>query len=190
MADDEKLEAAEPAAEPDAPAESAAPTPAEPVKRPRARATKKTPAAAKAETASVAAEPVPAEAAEPVEEERSARAPRGVKPKRQDAGPKRPKTTKERGAYTRTPSGERSQGDRRERRGVVVSAKEHKTITIRVDVNVAHPKYQKIMRRSVKLRAHDETNQAKLGDIVRIVECRPLSKTKRWRLVEIVEVAK
>ena len=54
----------------------------------------------------------------------------------------------------------------------------------------AHPKYSKIMRRSVKLHAHDEREQANIGDTVRVVECRPLSKTKRWRLVEILEVAR
>ena len=65
-----------------------------------------------------------------------------------------------------------------------------KTITVRVDVMMAHPKYKKIMRRSVKLRAHDEANSANVGDTVRVVECRPLSKSKRWRLVEILEVAR
>jgi small subunit ribosomal protein S17 len=55
---------------------------------------------------------------------------------------------------------------------------------------MAHPKYKKIMRRSVKLRAHDEANSANVGDVVRVVECRPLSKTKRWRLVDVVEKAR
>ena len=90
----------------------------------------------------------------------------------------------------RTPAGEHGQGRRRERRGVVTSDKGDKTITVRVDVMKAHPKYHKIMRRSVKLHAHDEANSANIGDVVRVVECRPLSRTKRWRLVEIVEVAR
>ncbi|MFM9124906.1 MAG: 30S ribosomal protein S17 [Actinomycetota bacterium] len=64
------------------------------------------------------------------------------------------------------------------------------TITVRVDVLKAHPKYKKIMRRSMTLHAHDERNEAKIGDTVRVVETRPLSKTKHWRLVGIVEVAK
>lgn len=97
---------------------------------------------------------------------------------------------KERGTYVRTPAGESEQGTRRERRGVVVSDKGDKTITVRVDVMKAHPKYKKIMRRSVKLHAHDEQNVAKVGDVVRVVETRPLSRTKRWRLVEVVEAAR
>ena len=90
----------------------------------------------------------------------------------------------------RTPAGEPDPGLRKERRGLVVSSAEDKTITVRVDVMKAHPKYGKIMRRSMKLRVHDEANTANVGDVVRVVECRPLSKTKRWRLVEVVEVAK
>jgi small subunit ribosomal protein S17 len=65
-----------------------------------------------------------------------------------------------------------------------------KTIVVRVETVKAHQKYKKVMRRSEKFHAHDERNEAKPGDIVRIVETRPLSKTKRWRLAEIVEVAK
>jgi small subunit ribosomal protein S17 len=132
-------------------------------------------------------------AAEPVEEEReepSARAPRGVKPKRKAPVQKKPKTAAERGTYVRTARGEHPQGQRKERRGVVTSDRGEKTITLRVDVMISHPKYKKIMRRSIKLHAHDERNEAKVGDVVRVVECRPLSKTKRWRLVEIVEVAR
>jgi small subunit ribosomal protein S17 len=65
-----------------------------------------------------------------------------------------------------------------------------KTIVVRVDTVKAHPMYKKIVRRSSKLHAHDEGNQASVGDVVRVVETRPLSKTKRWRLAEIVEEAK
>ena len=65
-----------------------------------------------------------------------------------------------------------------------------KTIVVKVDVIKSHRKYKKVVRRSVKFHAHDEGNTAKVGDIVRIVETRPLSATKRWRLTEIVEVAK
>jgi small subunit ribosomal protein S17 len=66
-----------------------------------------------------------------------------------------------------------------------------KTIVVRVDVVKAHPRYKKVVRRSVKFHAHDESSQAKVGDVVRIVvETRPLSKTKRWRLAEVVEAAK
>ncbi|HEY7729583.1 MAG TPA: 30S ribosomal protein S17 [Gaiellaceae bacterium] len=65
-----------------------------------------------------------------------------------------------------------------------------KTIVVKVDVIKAHRKYKKVVRRSTKFHAHDEANQAKIGDVVRIVETRPLSKQKRWRLAEILEVAK
>ena len=65
-----------------------------------------------------------------------------------------------------------------------------KTIVVKVDTIKAHPKYKKVVRRSIKFHAHDEQNAAKVGDVVRIVETRPLSKTKRWRLAEVVEVAK
>jgi small subunit ribosomal protein S17 len=129
-------------------------------------------------------------AAEEPDEGPSARAPRGVKPKRKTPVVKKPKTAAERGTYVRTPRAEAAQGQRKERRGVVTSDRGEKSITIRVDVMISHPKYKKIMRRSIKLHAHDERNEAKVGDVVRVVETRPLSKTKRWRLVEIVEVAK
>jgi len=79
---------------------------------------------------------------------------------------------------------------RKERRGVVVSDAMDKTVVVRVDVIKQHPKYKKMMRRSIRLHAHDENNQAKMGDTVRVVETRPLSKTKRWRVAEIVEVAR
>ena len=65
-----------------------------------------------------------------------------------------------------------------------------KTIVVKVDTIKAHPKYKKVVRRSAKFHAHDEQNTAKVGDVVLIVETRPLSKTKRWRLAEVVEVAK
>jgi small subunit ribosomal protein S17 len=76
------------------------------------------------------------------------------------------------------------------RQGTVVSAAADKTIVVRVDVAKAHPMYKKVIRRSTRLHAHDEGNQAKVGDTVRIVETRPISRMKRWRLQEIVEAAK
>jgi small subunit ribosomal protein S17 len=84
----------------------------------------------------------------------------------------------------------RERGRRKERRGVVVSDAMDKTIVVKVDTVKAHPNYKKMMRRSIKLHAHDEENTAKRGDLVRLVESRPLSRTKRWRLVEIVEEAR
>jgi small subunit ribosomal protein S17 len=84
----------------------------------------------------------------------------------------------------------RPRGQRKERRGVVVSDAMDKTVVVRVDVIKPHPKYKKMLRRSIRLHAHDDANAAKVGDIVRLVETRPLSKTKRWRVAEVVEVAK
>ena len=79
---------------------------------------------------------------------------------------------------------------RRTKQGRVVSDKMDKTIVVLSETRVAHPVYGKIVRKSVKFKAHDEQNDAKAGDTVRIMECRPMSKDKRWRLVEIVERAK
>jgi small subunit ribosomal protein S17 len=79
---------------------------------------------------------------------------------------------------------------RKERVGKVVSNKMQKSITIAIDRKVKHPIYGKFMKKTTKLMAHDEKNEAGLGDVVRIMETRPLSKNKRWRLVEIVEKAK
>jgi small subunit ribosomal protein S17 len=76
------------------------------------------------------------------------------------------------------------------RQGVVVSDKGEKTITVAIDVVKRHKRYHKIMRSTVKLYAHDEANDAHPGDTVRVQECRPMSRTKRWRLVEVLERAK
>jgi small subunit ribosomal protein S17 len=91
---------------------------------------------------------------------------------------------------TRIPKPDGELGRRQERRGVVVSDKGDKTIVVKVEMIKAHPKYKKVVRSSNKLHAHDEQNSAGIGDVVRIVETRPLSKTKHWRLAEIVEKAK
>ncbi|HEY2543658.1 MAG TPA: 30S ribosomal protein S17 [Gaiellaceae bacterium] len=88
------------------------------------------------------------------------------------------------------PKPEHDRGRTQERRGVVVSNAMDKTIVVKVDMIKSHPKYKKVVRRSTKFHAHDEQNQANVGDVVRIVETRPLSATKRWRLAEIVEAAK
>ena len=79
---------------------------------------------------------------------------------------------------------------RKERIGVVVSNKMDKSIVILVERKVKHPKYGKLVKKSTKFMAHDEKNEANIGDTVRIMETRPLSKNKCWRLVEIVEKAK
>jgi small subunit ribosomal protein S17 len=82
------------------------------------------------------------------------------------------------------------ESDRKVRTGVVVSDKMDKTVVVKVNRTVRHALYGKIQTRSAKLKAHDEANTAGLGDTVRIMETRPLSKTKRWRVVEVVEKAK
>ena len=106
----------------------------------------------------------------------------------------RPKVVREKPAtrkpVARTPKREAEPGSRQERRGVVVSDKGDKTIVVKVDVIKIHPKYKKVVRRTVKFHAHDEENTAGVGDTVRIVETRPLSKTKHWRLAEVVEKAR
>ncbi len=79
---------------------------------------------------------------------------------------------------------------RKTRTGKVVSNKMDKTIVVAVENNVKHPLYNKIIKRTYKLKAHDENNDCNIGDTVRVMETRPLSKDKRWRLVEIVERAK
>ncbi|ADO77804.1 30S ribosomal protein S17 [Halanaerobium praevalens] len=80
--------------------------------------------------------------------------------------------------------------NRKERKGVVVSDKRDKTITVAVERRTQHPKYKRIVKKTKKYTAHDEENICNEGDIVTIMETRPLSKTKRWRLVEIIEKAK
>jgi len=91
---------------------------------------------------------------------------------------------------TGTQPAERDANAAKVRQGVVVSDKGEKSITVKIDIVRRHPTYEKVIRRSRTLHAHDEGNQAGEGDVVRIVETRPLSKTKRWRLVDVVEKAK
>jgi len=143
------------------------------------------------EPAEAAEEPADAAPAEPA-------AVSGPKPKRKRLPrSERPKKTRpqrvpaaERKPITRLPKPEHERGRRQERQGTVVSAGADKTIVVRVDVVKVHPRYKKVVKRSSRLHAHDEQNEAKLGDVVRIVETRPLSRMKRWRLQEIVEAAK
>jgi small subunit ribosomal protein S17 len=93
-------------------------------------------------------------------------------------------------AKTGTPPAEKDAVAAKTRQGLVVSNKGEKSITVRIDIARRHPTYEKVVRRSRTLHAHDERNEAGEGDTVRIVETRPLSKTKRWRLVEVLEKAK
>jgi ribosomal protein uS17 len=144
---------------------------------------------APAEDAAVAEEPE-AEAAPPAvsqPKKKRKRLPRSLRPHK--GGRTRERAT-ERKPISREPKPEHERGRSQERRGVVVSDAMDKTIVVKVDMIKAHPRYKKVIRRSTKFHAHDERNQAHIGDVVRIVETRPLSKTKRWRLAEIVEVAK
>jgi small subunit ribosomal protein S17 len=89
-----------------------------------------------------------------------------------------------------TPPAERVAGPKKVRTGTVVSTKAAKTITVQIEVTHRHPTYEKVVRRSDTLHAHDEAEQAQQGDVVRVVETRPLSRTKRWRLVEVLERAR
>ena len=93
-------------------------------------------------------------------------------------------------AGTGTEPAERDANAAKVRQGIVVSDKGEKSITVRIDIVRRHPTYEKVVRRSRTLHAHDEGNEAGEGDVVRVVETRPLSKTKRWRLVEVVEKAR
>jgi small subunit ribosomal protein S17 len=91
---------------------------------------------------------------------------------------------------TGTPPAERVPGKRKVRLGTVVSSKASKTITVRINRARRDPTYEKVVRRSSTVHAHDERDEANEGDIVRVVETRPLSRTKRWRLLEVVERAR
>ena len=144
------------------------------------------PAAAEPEPAAAPAEPaVPAPQSQPKQKHK--RLPRPLRPKK---GRRLRTPATERKATSREEKPEHDRGRRQERRGVVVSDAMDKTIVVKVDSIRQHAKYKKVIRRSVKFHAHDEENSAHIGDVVRIVETRPLSKTKRWRLAEIVEAAK
>jgi small subunit ribosomal protein S17 len=143
-------------------------------------------AAAEAEPAPEAeAEAGPAPQSEPKKKRK--RLPRSLRPHK---GGRRREPATERRPISREEKPEHERGRNQERRGVVVSDAMDKTIVVKVDVIRSHPRYKKVIRRSVKFHAHDERNAAHVGDVVRIVETRPLSKTKRWRLAEVIEVAK
>ena len=172
-----------PAAEAETPAEATeepAPTESEEVESPE-------PAAAEAESP----EPAAAEAEAPAAPSKPQRSRRHVPRSARRQRPRRERaSTGERKPIQREPKPESGRGRRQERRGVVVSSAMDKTIVVKVDVLKVHPRYKKVIRRSQKFHAHDEQNQANVGDVVRIVETRPLSKTKSWRLAEVVEVAR
>jgi len=183
------VETTEPVVEAEAPAEqSEGETPS--VEEPAAAEEPVADAEAPADEPAVVAEPeVPAEPqAQSQPKKKFKRPPRAERPKKTRV--KRPAPTGVRKPISREPKPEHDRGRRQERRGVVVSDTMDKTIVVKVDTIRAHPRYKKVIRRSTKFHAHDESNTAKIGDLVRIVETRPLSKTKNWRLAEIVEAAK
>ncbi len=175
-----------PAEEEPAPPVEEAPAEGEPA--PEADPPDETPAA-EADTAPAAeSEEAPgAEAA--VSPRKPKRKPRPRSERRQRSKPKREQVDG-RKPITRLPKPEGERGRRVERRGVVVSSAMDKTIVVRVDTVKAHPRYKKVVRRSARFHAHDEQNAANVGDVVLIVETRPLSKTKNWRLAQVLEVAK
>jgi small subunit ribosomal protein S17 len=105
-------------------------------------------------------------------------------------GSYRTKARTKKTAGTGTPPSEAESAGRKTRQGRVTSSKPDKTITVAIEVARRHPQYEKIVRRSRTLHAHDAQNEAGEGDLVRIIETRPMSRTKRWRLVEILEKAK
>jgi small subunit ribosomal protein S17 len=190
MADDEKNETTEeetPAAEVEAPAETAE------VEAPAETAQAEAPAEVEeqAPPADAEAPAADAEAEAPAAPEKPKKSlkhvPRSARRTRTRPAREKPATRK---PITRTEKPVSELGRRQERRGVVVSDKGDKTIVVKVDVIKSHPRYKKVVRSTVKFHAHDEQNTAGVGDTVRIVETRPLSKTKRWRLAEIVEKAR
>jgi small subunit ribosomal protein S17 len=142
-------------------------------------------AAATEEAAPAPEEAVPAAQSGPKKKRKHL--PRALRPQK---GRRQRERATERKPISREPKPEHERGRHQERRGVVVSDAMDKTIVVKVDMIKSHARYKKVIRRSVKFHAHDERNEAHIGDVVRIVETRPLSKTKRWRLAEVVEVAK
>jgi small subunit ribosomal protein S17 len=146
-----------------------------------------TPEAVAEETAAEAPAEEPAAAVEEQPKRNKKRLPRSERHKHSKPAREKPA---QRRRIKRTPKPDTTPAARQERRGIVVSDKGEKTIVVQVDVIKIHPRYKKVVRRTRKFHAHDEENTAGVGDVVRIVESRPLSKTKNWRLAEVVEKAR
>jgi small subunit ribosomal protein S17 len=174
----EAAEAAEDAGAADEPETAAEPEAAEPETAAEPEA--------EGEPAASADEPA-APAAAPAAKKKRKRLPRAERPQK-TRRKHVPSPTRKPIVRLDKPDAER--GRRQERQGTVVSDAMDKTIVVKVDMIKAHPRYKKVVRRSTKFHAHDELNVAKAGDIVRIIETRPLSKSKRWRLAEVLEAAK
>ena len=193
--DETPVEAEAAAEEPEAAAEEPAAAAEEPAAEEPAAEAEPAPEEPAAEEPVAEAEPsadepaaeAEAPAAQPEPKKKRKRLPRRLRPQKTrpthaPSGTRKP--------IVRAPKPDHDRGRRQERRGVVVSSAMDKTIVVKVDVISSHQRYKKVIRRSVKFHAHDEQNAANIGDVVRIVETKPLSKTKHWRLAEIVEVAK
>jgi len=131
--------------------------------------------------------PRPQQSAEERVAEREARRKRKAAERRKERSAARAKKD---GKGTGTPVAEHEANAAKVRQGIVVSDKAEKSITVRIDFVRRHPTYEKVVRNTRTLHAHDERNEAGEGDTVRVVETRPMSKTKRWRLVEVVEKAR
>jgi small subunit ribosomal protein S17 len=178
---------------PEASSEDSAPESAEaetPAKEPEVQLTPKERKVAIKAAKSAKVGTRPARSAEERQAERDAlRAKKAIARKRQRA---QAREKYKAGAHERTatPAREHEHGIQKVRQGIVVSDKADKTITVRIDVARRHRKYGKIVRSSVTVHAHDESNDANSGDTVVVREARPLSRTKRWRLVQVVERAK
>jgi small subunit ribosomal protein S17 len=180
-----------------------------PAEAPEAETTPEEPAA----PAEPAAEAAPKEELSPKEARKRARSThsgetrreRSIEERQQERAERRARKAEQRRVYRRRVRERRASEPRQEspppvegkaggtlkvRQGVVVSDKADKTITVRIDVAHRHRMYKKIVRTSSTLHAHDEQNEANVGDTVRVIECRPLSRTKRWRLVEVLERAR
>jgi small subunit ribosomal protein S17 len=204
MADDEKNETTEetpdaaPPAEPeaaadDAPAQPEAPAePAAPAEPPAPPATPKERRQARRRRSrgSTAAEPLTLE--QRIERREAERKRKATARTRRRATEKVKRAEARKGAtpVEPQPPAEHGPGRPKVRQGLVVSDKADKTITVRIDAARRHRRYEKIVRSTTTLHAHDERNDANVGDTVRVVECRPMSATKRWRLVEVLERAK
>ena len=197
MADEEQRdveqpeeEAPQPQAAEEAPAPEAAAEPEPAEEAPVAEAAEEAPeaeAAPEGEAEAPAEEPA-AVAEAPKRKPKRRRLPRSQR--RQRTKPKREKPAERKPIARATGPTLTEPGRKQERRGVVISNAMDKTIVVQVETVKAHSKYKKVVRRSRRFHAHDAENQANVGDVVRIVEMRPLSKTKAWRLAEIVEQAK
>jgi small subunit ribosomal protein S17 len=179
IAEAEDQPAADPA-EPDAPAEDSAGSDVEPEDLHPKAVRKRTRSQAPAEAR-------PQRSAEERAAERAERRRQAAVSRRRHRQSRRAKRGE---PGTGTPPADRELANPKVRQGMVLSSKGDKTITVKVELVGRHRRYEKVVRRSRTLHAHDESNQASEGDVVRIVETRPLSKTKRWRLDEILERAR